>query len=151
MNRDINRIDRITTKRVWWTFVLFAVAALAVVGRLAKLQIAEHDYYETRVLNQLTRDTTINPARGNITDRGGNIYQIEIPGVSDANAILEELGQPGNLYFIAQTDANGNENYTYSSGFHQDEGCGWRLHLGGRHTATVLRLTNQLLHLRPRC
>ena len=37
---------------------------------------------------------------------------IEIPGVSDANAILEELGRPGSLYFIAQTDADGNQNYT---------------------------------------
>ena len=36
---------------------------------------------------------------------------IEIPGVSDANAILEELGQPGTLYFIAQTDSAGNQNY----------------------------------------
>ena len=38
---------------------------------------------------------------------------IEIPGVSDASAILEELGKPGSLYFIAQTDALGNSNYTY--------------------------------------
>jgi SecD/SecF fusion protein len=56
-----------------------------------------------------------------VYQEGSNRINIEIPGVTDANAILEELGQPGNLYFIAQTDANGNENYTYSSGFHQDE------------------------------
>ena len=108
MNRDINRIDRITTKRVWWTFVLFAVAALAVVGRLAKLQIAEHDYYETRVLNQLTRDTTINPARGNITDRGGNIlaanktvYNVilsphDIQATMETNAALNGDDDPQN-------------------------------------------------------
>jgi stage V sporulation protein D (sporulation-specific penicillin-binding protein) len=73
MNREKNRIDRITTRRVYITFALFAVFAVAIIGRLAKLQIADHDYYETRVLNQLTRDTTINPERGNITDRNGNI------------------------------------------------------------------------------
>lgn len=38
---------------------------------------------------------------------------IEIPGVSDASSILEELGRPGSLYFIAQTDSEGNQNYTY--------------------------------------
>ena len=36
---------------------------------------------------------------------GSNRITIEIPGVSDANAILEELGKPGSLYFIDQTDA----------------------------------------------
>ena len=30
------------------------------------------------------------------------------------NAILEELGKPGSLYFIAQTDSEGNQNYTGS-------------------------------------
>ena len=40
---------------------------------------------------------------------------IEIPGVTDANAILEELGQPGNLYFIAQTDTQANPNYSFIS------------------------------------
>ena len=37
---------------------------------------------------------------------------IEIPGVSDANAILQELGRPGALYFIAHVDEEGNENYS---------------------------------------
>ena len=73
MNQEYNRIDRITTKRIYMTFAFFLLAAVVVVGRLAKLQIADHDYYESRVLNQLTRDTTINPERGNITDRNGNI------------------------------------------------------------------------------
>lgn len=31
---------------------------------------------------------------------GSNRITIEIPGVSDANAILEELGKPGSLYFM---------------------------------------------------
>ena len=41
---------------------------------------------------------------------GADRINIEIPGVSDANAILEELGKPGSLYFIAQTDSEGNPN-----------------------------------------
>ena len=48
-----------------------------------------------------------------VYQEGSNRINIEIPGVSDANAILEELGQPGNLYFIAQTDSEGNANYEY--------------------------------------
>ena len=48
-----------------------------------------------------------------VYQEGSNRINIEIPGVSDANKILEELGQPGNLYFIAQTDADGNANYEY--------------------------------------
>lgn len=42
---------------------------------------------------------------------GDNRINIEIPGVSNANEILEELGKPGSLSFIAQTDADGNLNY----------------------------------------
>lgn len=48
-----------------------------------------------------------------VYQEGSNRINIEIPGVSDANAILEELGQPGSLYFIAQTGSDGANNYTY--------------------------------------
>ncbi len=47
-----------------------------------------------------------------VYQEGADRINIEIPGVSDANAILQELGKPGALYFIAQTDAQGNANYT---------------------------------------
>ena len=50
-----------------------------------------------------------------VYQEGSNRINIEIPGVSDVNKILEDLGQPGNLYFIAQTDASGADNYTYHS------------------------------------
>ena len=56
-----------------------------------------------------------------VYQEGSNRINIEIPGVSDADVILKELGQPGNLYFIAQTDSEGNENYYYSSGFTYDD------------------------------
>ncbi len=46
---------------------------------------------------------------------GDDRITVEIPGVYDANAVLEELGSPGSLYFITETDADGNENYSYSS------------------------------------
>ena len=47
-----------------------------------------------------------------VYQEGIDRINIEIPGVSDANAILEELGKPGALYFIAETDSEGNANYT---------------------------------------
>ena len=50
-----------------------------------------------------------------VYQEGNNRIVVEIPGVTDANAILEELGKPGSLYFIAQTDADGNQNYTQNS------------------------------------
>lgn len=46
-----------------------------------------------------------------VYQEGTDRINIEIPGVSDANAILTELGKPGSLYFIAQTDEAGNQNY----------------------------------------
>ena len=48
-----------------------------------------------------------------VFQEGSRRITIEIPGVTDANAILEDLGTPGTLYFISQTDSAGNENYTY--------------------------------------
>ena len=48
----------------------------------------------------------------NVYQEGADRINIEIPGVTDANKILEELGRPGALYFIAQTDKDGKENYS---------------------------------------
>ena len=53
---------------------------------------------------------------------GDNRVGIEIPGVQDANEILEELGQPGSLYFIRHLDSDGNENYTLN-----EDGTGYVL------------------------
>ncbi|MDE6914761.1 MAG: protein translocase subunit SecD, partial [Lachnospiraceae bacterium] len=49
-----------------------------------------------------------------VYQEGDDRINIEIPGVSDANTILEDLGRPGALYFISQTDADGNQNYSYT-------------------------------------
>ena len=48
----------------------------------------------------------------NVYQEGDNRINVEIPGVTNADEILAELGTPGSLYFIAQTDADGNQNYT---------------------------------------
>lgn len=51
-----------------------------------------------------------------VYQEGDERISIEIPGVTNANEILDELGQPGSLYFIAETDSEGKENYTYKDG-----------------------------------
>ncbi len=39
-------------------------------------------------------------------------FSIEIPGVTDAEAILADLGRPGALYFISETDSKGQVSYS---------------------------------------
>ncbi|MCL2865409.1 MAG: protein translocase subunit SecD [Lachnospiraceae bacterium] len=48
-----------------------------------------------------------------VFQEGDDRINIEIPGVSDANLILQELGRPGSLLFIRQTDDSGNQNYHF--------------------------------------
>lgn len=47
-----------------------------------------------------------------VYQEGDDRISIEIPGVTDANQILDELGQPGSLYFISETDSEGERNYS---------------------------------------
>ncbi|MCR4786775.1 MAG: protein translocase subunit SecD [Lachnospiraceae bacterium] len=49
-----------------------------------------------------------------VYQEGSRRINIEIPGVSDANKILEELGKPGSLYFIKETGSDGTPNYEYN-------------------------------------
>ena len=50
-----------------------------------------------------------------VYQEGDDRISIEIPGVKDANKILDELGQPGSLYFIREKDSEGNANYSLDS------------------------------------
>jgi len=59
-------------------FAFFLLIAAWVVGRLASYQIKNHDYYQSKVLNQLTIQTEVTPERGTITDRNGNILATNI-------------------------------------------------------------------------
>lgn len=47
---------------------------------------------------------------------GNNRINIEIPGVYDANSILQELGRPGTLYFIEHIGKDGLPNYSVVDG-----------------------------------
>lgn len=60
-----------------------------------------------------------------VYQEGADRINIEIPGVDDANAILQELGRPGSLYFIAETDAEGNSNYSLQAVQDADNNAGY--------------------------
>ncbi len=68
---------------------------------------------QQRIENDLGEDTKTTEA--NVYLVGDDRITVEIPGVTDANAILDELGNPGDLYFIKHKDSAGNENYSYQS------------------------------------
>lgn len=46
---------------------------------------------------------------------GSDRITVEIPGVYNANEVLEQLGSPGSLYFIRQNNKDGKANYTKQS------------------------------------
>lgn len=54
-----------------------------------------------------------------VYQEGNNRINIEIPGVSDADAVLKDLGRPGMLYFIMETNSEGVKNYELA-GYSQD-------------------------------
>ena len=50
-----------------------------------------------------------------VYQEGSDRINVEIPGVTDANAILADLGKPGSLCFIDMTDSEGNDNFAYDA------------------------------------
>lgn len=83
-----------------------AVAFIVLAARLYKVQIVDHQYYESLALEQQTSETTVSAARGTITDANGNVlamsataynvyispYEIQKYGES-AEFIAENLSQ----------------------------------------------------------
>lgn len=61
-----------------------------------------------------------------VYQEGVDRINIEIPGVSNANTILKELGRPGALYFIIQKDSEGNYNYTSTYGTDANGNAGYQ-------------------------
>lgn len=68
---------------------------------------------QKRIENELGSESATTEA--SVYPVGDDRITVEIPGVTDANALLKELGTPGSIYFIAQTDADGNQNYEFDS------------------------------------
>ena len=86
-----------------------------------------------QIMTENPTQTDINDTIAKLEERAENysteyaVYQVgedritvEIPGVFDANAVLEELGSPGALYFIVEKNADGKANYSYDSSSDED-------------------------------
>jgi len=71
VDRKQNRTDKKTTKRLFFILAFFLAGAVIIVGKLAELQIKDHEEYRSIVLNQLTVQQEVTPERGTITDRNG--------------------------------------------------------------------------------
>lgn len=86
-----------------------------------------------QIMTENPTQTDINDTIAKLEERAENysteyaVYQVgddritvEIPGVFDANAVLEELGSPGALYFIKAKNAEGKANYSYDATSDED-------------------------------
>lgn len=67
------RISRQMNFRALLLMVPFLAAAVYLICVLYQLQIVDHEKYRTKVLEQMTYETEVNPERGTIYDRNGNI------------------------------------------------------------------------------
>lgn len=74
-----------------------------------------------------------------VYQEGDDRINIEIPGVSDANSVLEELGKPGSLVFMdssGNTVLNGTDVADAQAGSHQDQ-------MGNSEAVVQLTLTSE--------
>ena len=69
----INTISAKTTKRGVIILAGFSVISLLISIALFKMQILNNDKYQEFVFDQLTVETNVNPSRGAIYDRNGEI------------------------------------------------------------------------------
>ena len=79
---------------------------------------------------KLTKRVESYSTESQVYQEGNNRITIEIPGVSDANEVLKEIGTPGKLFFIEETNSSGEVNYYL--GFDVDDdgnmaGYGYRM------------------------
>ncbi|MBP3736708.1 MAG: protein translocase subunit SecD, partial [Lachnospiraceae bacterium] len=70
----------------------------------------EEDMEDTREKLQMRAESFSTEAQ--VYREGSDRISVEIPGETDADAVLANLGSPGSLYFIRQNDNNGNPNYS---------------------------------------
>ncbi len=70
---------------------------------------------QQRIENDLGEESSTTEA--SVYAVGNDRITVEIPGVKDANALLAELGTPGTLYFIQETDDEGNPYFSYMQGY----------------------------------
>ena len=71
---------------------------------------SEQDMDDT--VNKLQQRVEQYSTEAQVYKEGSDRITIEIPGVYDANSILQELGRPGTLYFLREYASDGTPNYS---------------------------------------
>lgn len=102
-----------TVRRSVAVILCFASVAVLLISVLFKMQIIDHDKYDERVLDQLTVETKVNPNRGEILDRNGNILAtniseyIVIISPQDIIDAMNEKDDDGKTPVFSWTDGSG--------------------------------------------
>lgn len=112
------RIEQRTERRGLAFLMLFAILAVVIVGVLFSMQVVNYESYQERVLDQLTVETKVNPARGIITDRNGKILATNVStytviispqDIIDA-CVLDDNAKPEDTVAVFEyTSPNGKE------------------------------------------
>ena len=135
MDQTKNRTDRKTAIRMILAFLFFILIASVIIGRLARYQIKEHDYYESQVLNQLTIQTDVTPERGTITDRNGVVLATNI---TVYNVILS----PADIVEGMKTIAKKNSDSDKTNDIHYDyEDADYGIRYQGDNMETLIAET----------
>ena len=71
------------------------------VGDISSQELSDTVYKMQRRVDSMGYDSA------NVYSQGSDRVTIEIPGADDADAVLEELGNPGSIYFILEKTADG--------------------------------------------
>lgn len=112
MSQSKNRIDVKTHKTATAMLIVFALFAIVIVVRLGYLQILKYDYYQGKVLSQLTQSTEVNPSRGNIYDTNGNLIATNITSYlifispQDVIEAMAEDDEEQAVYSFTSSDGN---------------------------------------------
>ena len=69
----MNRLSKKAIRRSVVMLLVFVLVSITIVGELFKIQVLGHDDYYNDVFEQLTVETNVNPERGIIFDRNGNV------------------------------------------------------------------------------
>jgi len=80
-------------RRVFWVFLLTALAIMTLAGRVAWIQFARGEELRRRALDVRLRDVPVEPRRGTITDRRGRELAISVT-VDSVYAIPAEISDP---------------------------------------------------------
>ena len=97
-SENIRRANRVIQPRTFVLMLVLGVAVFLVLAlKLYQLQIKQHDYYQSKALDQQTRSTVVTASRGTIYDRNGNELAVSATAETvflSPKELAEELEKP---------------------------------------------------------